>query len=87
MLVESSGRSREGLGHDDREAALAAAIGADVAQPRIGDLAAELPADDLLDGGIVGCAGYPNPHRALGVIAGEGLRLLERLAAREQAAI
>ena len=79
------GRCHERLCHDDRQAAPATAVDADVAQIRIGDRAAEPLPDDLLDRRIAARARDPNPQRARRDITGARLRLLERFAVREQA--
>lgn len=78
-------RRREGLCDHYPEAAPAVAVCADLAQLWIRELAAESAAHQPPDSRIVGGAGDAEPQRAGGPVAGAPLRLLERLAARDQA--
>ena len=78
-------RCGEGLRYHYPKIPRAFAVDADVAQPGARQPAAEPPAHGSRHGRVVGRAGYPDPQRLRGAIAGAKLRLVERLAAREQA--
>lgn len=77
-------RRGEGLRDNDPETVPVTAVDADLAQPGIGELAAKSPAYQPRHGRVVGRAGYPDPQRSRGAIAGAQLRLVEGLAPCEQ---
>lgn len=81
----ADGRSREGLRNHYPETCRATAVDADVAQLRIRELTAKSPGHRPPDSRIVRRSGYPDPQGSGGAIAGVDLRLIERLAACQQA--